>query len=329
MKPRADNHRSLAALPLTLVLMLMLMLVACGSAPEPLEPDTAGGPPPGPIEMDREPPPTLPPAGQVSIEESPGGLRVLANQVPRIELLRALERALGFELELGQLAEETQAAPLTLIEIDASLAEVLLAALESVSFEVSYAVDATRGGHLVSLVRVAGGRGDGGEPARAERRAGRDRGERRARMDRDEHRERRAARREERPLSERAREAALRAEEAAQRIGSGNPEERRWAAENLGLDPDGIERLAELIASDPYPEVRAAAAWRLGDIDSNTSVQHLLAALHDPDPLVIREAIDALSFSDDESVALKMEFLLNHPDPDVQGDAEDAIDFLR
>ena len=318
MKPRAADHRSLAALLLT----LLLILTACGSAPEPLESRTADDPLPRPTEVDREPPPTLPPAGQVNIEKSPGGLRVLANQMPRIELLRALERALGFELELGPLTEEKQAAPLTLIEVDASLAEVLLAALESVSFEISYAADATRGGHLVSRVRVAGGRGD-----RGGRHAGRDRRERRADPDRAE---RRAARLAELPTpAERAHEEAVRAEEAAQRIGSSDPEERRRAAEDLGLDPDGIENLAELIASDPDPEVRAAAAERLGDADSYASVQKLLAALHDPDPLVIRAAIDALSFSDDESIATELEFLLDHPDPEVQEDAEDAIWFLR
>ena len=318
MKPRAAEHRSLAALLLT----LLLILTACGSAPEPLESRTAGDPLPRPTEVDREPPPTLPPAGQVSIEKSPAGLRVLANQVPRIELLRALERALGFELELGPLAEETQAAPLTLIEIDASLAEVLLAALESVSFEVSYSVDATRGGHLVSRVRVAGGLGE-----RRERRAG---------LDRAERRELRAARRARPTRSERAskvaalaEQAAVRAEEAAQRIDSSDAEERRWAAANLGLDPDGIESLVEVIESDPDPEVRAAAAERLGDIDSHASVQQLLGALHDPDSLVIRAAIDALSFSDDESIATEMEFLLDYPDPDVQKDAEEAIWFLR
>ena len=140
MTLRAGNYHSLAA--------LLLILAACGSAPEPPEPRAADVPLPRHTEVNREPPPTLPPAGQLSIEESSTGLRVLANQVPRIELLRALERTLGFELELGQLADEAQAAQLTLIEVDASLAEVLLAALENISFEVSYAADATRGGHL-------------------------------------------------------------------------------------------------------------------------------------------------------------------------------------
>ncbi|MCH8083165.1 MAG: HEAT repeat domain-containing protein [Myxococcales bacterium] len=319
MTLRAGHYHSLAA--------LLLILAACGSAPEPPEPRAADVPLPRRTEVNREPPPTLPPAGQLSIEESSTGLRVLANQVPRIELLRALERTLGFELELGQLADEAQAARLTLIEVDATLAEVLLAALENISFEVSYAADATRGGHLLSRVRVAGGRG---EHARGKRREGRGRAERHARPDRSERRERIAARRAELPTpAERTRESAARAEEAAQRIGSDDPEERRQAAEDMGLDPDGIESLAELAANDPDPEVRAAATERLGDADSHAAVQHLLDALHDPNPLVIRTAIDQLAFTGDESIAEELVFLFDHPNPEVRVDAEEAWKFLR
>jgi len=312
VKPSIPNRFSIIA-PL-------LVLTACGSAPDPAQPHGADRSPPVPAAAVRETPPVLPAVGQIAIEDSPGGLRVLANQVPRIEVLHALQSAFGFELELGQLDAAIEATPLTLIEIDASLEDVLFAVLAGISFEVTYSADPTRGEHLLSRVLVAGARRDRGALARETRGRGPDRAERRKHF---------SGRRAEGPTrAERAREAAERAEVAARRIGSDDPEERRRAAEALRIDRDGIEKLGEVVASDPDPRVRAAAAERLGEDESLAAVQHLLDALRDPDPLVIIAALDALAFAGDESIVAELEFLLDHPDPEVRATAWEVIQFL-
>lgn len=320
MNPRASSRCALAA--------SLLTLAACGSEPDPQERVAAR------VEAPADEPAralrgaTLPPEGQFVIEASPGGLRVLANRVPRIELLRALERALGFELELGRLTEEQQAAPLTLTEVDVSLPVVLLAVLQGASFEVSFAADAARGGHLLSRVRIAGGepagsaRGERRLERRAERRAGR-----RAFSDPSERRDQRRAERQ--SPDARAREAAESADEAARLIESDDPGERAGAAGRLALDQAGVERLGALIETDPDPRVRAAAAERLGDDESIAALQQLLRALHDRDSQVILAALDALEFAGDESVAGEIGFLRDHPDPAVREAAENAIDFLQ
>ncbi|MDH3211566.1 MAG: HEAT repeat domain-containing protein [Myxococcales bacterium] len=255
----------------------------------------------------------LPAAGQAVVEIGDRGVTVLANQVPRLELMRQLEQATGFKLVVGRVIE-TEPAPETVLLVDVPLGEALTRILEGVAFQLHYSVDAEGGGHRISQVAV-------GEPQRR-RRERRDRETRTAAT-----RERREARRPERQAL--ARQTAERTAEAPRLLEDADPAVRARGAAWLALDGDGVERLSDALSNDPAPAVRAAAAERLAHTDSLAAVTQLLTAIHDGDSQVVIAALDALEWVGDESIIPQLSPLLKHHDPAVRVRTVEAIEFLE
>jgi HEAT repeat protein len=90
---------------------------------------------------------------------------------------------------------------------------------------------------------------------------------------------------------------------------------------------EDLPALAELLASDPSPAVRAAAASSLGDAEGGESayraVDVLLGVLGDGDASVVTAAISALEdlhdLMPDPRIRAGVEALARHGDPKVRG----------
>jgi hypothetical protein len=262
----------------------------------------------------------LPAVGEAIVEASDGDVTVLSNQAPRIEVLRQLESATGFELSVGRLSQ-AESGPITVRAVGVPLGEALVQVLEGVSFQLHYAVDAELGGHLLSRVAVgeAGRRGRLAPPDRKERRAAR-----RAQRDDPAAEIARAERR-----AEAERRSAERSAQAFRQLDASDPRLRAEGAGQVSVDREGVARLAEILSADPAPAVRAAAAERLSDADSHAAVSQLLVALRDPNSEVVITAIDALEWVGDESTIPELSFLLQHPDPVVRERTIEAIEYLE
>jgi len=263
--------------------------------------------------------PALPPVGQVLVQASPAGVTLLANQALPMQVLTRLAKALRFSLLIQD--PVLPAGPLTIDARELPLEEVLNRALEGVPFQIAYEVDPESGRHRIRAVvlgtfrnavaRDAGpdGRGDSGlqrrrqhEPPSAEE----------------------LARRQEAVEKQQRAEA-----EIARDLQSSDPETRASAVSGMRSEEDNLPKLSNLLLHDPSPEVRAAAAERLGGVGSNEAVNALLRGLGDPDPQVVLQAIDALSFAGDDSVVPDLRNLLQHPNPQVREAAKSAIETLE
>lgn len=105
-------------------------------------------------------------------------------------------------------------------------------------------------------------------------------------------------------------------------LGDPNRHVRQQAARALGqLDaPDLHATLAAVLAGDPVPDVRSAAAWSLGNLRDTTAVPTLVRALQDTVPAVRRQALAALQFlwtSQAEAAALA-----------ALGDRDDTVRYI-
>jgi HEAT repeat protein len=80
-------------------------------------------------------------------------------------------------------------------------------------------------------------------------------------------------------------------------IGDGNAEVRKNVAQDLALlnDAEALEPLLAQLDQESDSDVRAALTAALGPINSLAAVPSLLKLLHDPDPSVQRQAIQALT----------------------------------
>jgi HEAT repeat protein len=101
------------------------------------------------------------------------------------------------------------------------------------------------------------------------------------------------------------------------------------AIDQIEPEGEGLGTLIERLQNDPHPKVRAAAARQIEDSDTLLSVDALIRALSDPDREVVLQAIDALEFSDDESVANDIALLKSHPDPEIREAAAEAVCFIQ
>jgi HEAT repeat protein len=79
--------------------------------------------------------------------------------------------------------------------------------------------------------------------------------------------------------------------------------------------------LRELLAEDPAPSVRAAAAVRLVAVEGDAAMPALLRALDDPEPLVRNTAARAVASRGQPGIDALREVVL---DAAVSGDAEPA-----
>jgi hypothetical protein len=263
----------------------------------------------------------LPAPGEAIVEVSGRRVTVLADDAPRLQVLRDLRDATRFALAVTR-ESALESSQVTVHAVDVTVEEALSLVLEGHPFRIDYGVDAEGRGHLVRKVAV-------GELGRSRERAP-EREQRRT--ERRERREKRRAQRDERESPAReelARRSAERAAEAPRLVADADPSLRARGAAWLPLDGEGFDRIADMASEDPSASVRVAAVERLGDSDSAAAVNQLFAALQDPEPQVVIAALDALEFVGDETVVSQLGFLLNHPDPDVRQRTIEAIEFLE
>ncbi|MEE8474864.1 MAG: HEAT repeat domain-containing protein [Myxococcota bacterium] len=104
---------------------------------------------------------------------------------------------------------------------------------------------------------------------------------------------------------------------------------RAVAAGQIEPEGDGVLQLADLIASDPSPEVRRAAAGELAGTESAAAVNALVGTLDDSDPEVVIEALDSLVFAGDETVIPQIRPYTQHSNRDIAEAALEAVEFLE
>jgi hypothetical protein len=271
--------------------------------------------------------------GAVQVTRGAAGWTVLAHGAPPFEVLSALAEAAGFRAERGPAAPE--GAPLTLALEDAPLESALAAILAGLPHHVHYEfadgdLSPTRPfeGREVVLARVRVGDlvaataapiaprppsdpGRRGPPPIAERRRG----------------EKGSLREDDPELARRREEAAAqesdRAEKVARQWNDPRADARLEAVELM--EPEAEEdrgRLESLLAGDPSPEVRAAAAETLAAGDAFEVMESLLAALGDSDPSVVAAVVRGLEDVYDEApnprIRERVAELREHRDPSVR-----------
>ena len=263
-------------------------------------------------------PPQLPapPEGSVIVWASARGVSALANRAPVRAVLEELARESGFELEIAQLEKRAR---VTLRARDARTEEVLAEALRGIPYSLDFGSDPDGGAGALLRVRV--GRPADDPAKRVAAALGsptpRDEADREPRVITAGEVERRAAQLEE-----------LQAEILAQ-MEDPDATTRAEAARWLQPDVEGLAVAERLLAVDPSPDVRAAAAESLADGDSVGAVSVLLGALDDPDPRVVMAALDALEFAGDATIIPALSPLLQHRDVAVRERTIEAIEFLE
>jgi hypothetical protein len=105
-----------------------------------------------------------------------------------------------------------------------------------------------------------------------------------------------------------------------------SPGVRAEAAANIEATETTLDYLAEIMATDPSPLVRAAAVESLGDSDDPRAVKALITGLGDKDPAVLVEVIEALEYADDSRAIPRLKPLVDHPDENVRMAAESALE---
>lgn len=289
---------------------LLTLVVACGSGErgatrsERQAPAATTSGAPRAAAPSPEPGPAMPPIGEVRVTRDGDRFTVLANDAERLAVLRELERIGGFVLALR--AGPSLSSRITL-QVEGQPLEVALAlALVGVDHTIEYEPAEPGPGRVLARLAV----GDrGSAPPR--------------------------------PLptpppfsdggADVALEARLRSEEQAAKakLESTSPEVRAEAVADLDVETaSGFRSVAERLAKDPDPGVRAAAAETLAEAGAG-SVPALLQALDDGDPRVVVAAIDALEQVGDASLVPQLRPLLQHRDPETRARAAEAIQFLE
>jgi HEAT repeat protein len=233
-------------------------------------------------------------------------------------VLRELAREARFEVEIH--ADGGPTGSVTLRAVDVPVERALARLLGSVPYALHYEADAKR--EEARLARVAFGEpaaegGIAGELARS-------------REPQPMEKNRRIARRERKdePLDPARFEE--RQDEDIRDLKDSQAEVRVEAAESIYADEEGVAALAEIVTDDPDPAVRVAAAETLGQaLDDPNALAPLLRALTDPEPIVVITALDGISFVGDHTVIPEIQFLLEHPNPEVVNATVDAIDWLE
>ncbi len=107
-----------------------------------------------------------------------------------------------------------------------------------------------------------------------------------------------------------------------------DPKVRRWAARDLGSYEEGAATLCQQLKTETDPWVRSAIGTSLAKIGGPLVVDALVALLRSDDARVRNEAIEILMELPDD-IALRMEELLQDPDPDVRIFAVSILEALR
>lgn len=254
-------------------------------------------------------------AGEVRLRIDAGAITLRANAAPRRRLLERLSHALSFELAATDVGDE----PITLETEAATLRDLLPLLLPDRAYRVDYRFDAVNARHAVARLEI------GAAGASQVRRPQSAPAQQAAAL---------AGPAEPDPAPPAARSLQRREPPQAwsalmQQLDESDAEDRVEAIQKIEPDRDGLGVLIERLAADPSPLVRAAAARQLEDSDTLLAVDALIRALSDPDRRVVLDAIDALEFTDDESVADDLAPLTQHPDREIAEAAIEAQCFIR
>jgi hypothetical protein len=90
---------------------------------------------------------------------------------------------------------------------------------------------------------------------------------------------------------------------------------------------DDLESVLDALENDPDPAVRVAAADLLAESERREAIDGLLRALEDPSKEVVVQALQTLSLVGGVDIIQWVEPLLDNPDPEISGPAEDTIYF--
>jgi len=103
--------------------------------------------------------------------------------------------------------------------------------------------------------------------------------------------------------------------------------QRRAEISKLNAAGDDLESVLDALENDPDPAVRVAAADLLAESERREAIDGLLRALEDPSKEVVVQALQTLSLVGGVDIIPWVEPLLDHPDPEISGPAEDTIYF--
>jgi hypothetical protein len=287
-----------------LFLLVLAGTSACGSGEAPREPTAAA---PHAIAESAEPEPELPPRGEVEVRFGANGIEAFANQAPRQRVLEALARETGLVV-VAFVEGGDPNGPVTLQSQGEPIEVVLARALAGVPFSLEPREPGARERLTLVVGRAERSRrpAAGAAPPRPPRPAAAD------------------AERVERALRARGLE-----DRALEQLESRDARERVEGVEWADLNSlAGFEAVVDLLANDPDPTVRAAAAETLGTGEVG-AVRPLLGALEDDDPRVVLAALDSLELLGDATIIPDLAPALEHPDPSVRERAEEVRDFVE
>jgi len=86
--------------------------------------------------------------------------------------------------------------------------------------------------------------------------------------------------------------------------------------------------LLGVLASDPDPAVRVAAADLLAESKRGEAIDGLLLALGDPSREVVLQALETLALVGEREVVPSIEPLLDNSDPEIRKAAEETLYFV-
>ena len=311
-------------LPITFALLFACLGTGCDSAQPPSGPrgdvtapeqapvrEAGGGPaaePAGHGEAGTgESALTVPPAGELYIDISDTGVVILAGNVSQQVIISELATRAGFELVTADVAWEDVSLAFQAVDLHTALVELLKAHPYQIIYEYDHDFQNDALKRVVVGTPVSAAEGVAMAPRTPATVAAASY---------------QAPTGSEEPLSEQN-QAYLNL------LLDPSPEVREDAAEDI--EPVGIalDYLAEVVARDPSPDVRIAAAYTLQQSKDPRAFDALVRALQDNDPRVVEEVIDALWYVDNSNAVPYLQPMLNHPNSDVRSAAESAISDLQ
>jgi hypothetical protein len=104
--------------------------------------------------------------------------------------------------------------------------------------------------------------------------------------------------------------------------------ERVNQIKSLDAASDDLGTLLGVLASDPDPAVRVAAADLLAESERGEGIDGLLLALGDPSREVVLQALETLALVGERDIVPSIEPLLDHSDAEIREAAEETLYFV-
>jgi len=98
--------------------------------------------------------------------------------------------------------------------------------------------------------------------------------------------------------------------------------------ESLDAAGDDLGTLLGVLAGDPDPAVRVAAADLLAESERTEAIDGLLLALEDPSREVVLQALETLALVGERDIVPSIEPLLDHSDAEIREAAEETLYFV-